>query len=276
MRDGTHADGELVVPSICLINGRHWALSNDEIGTWTEAGLLGPFRAIATNDMGRIAEDVERQLDSAAHLGTMNRHFDLAAIRRLCDRLGFWELVSELLGGKGLVLWRSNVFRGNPALPWHEDSYANLMAGADANVSVLVALTDNLHTNCMLYAPGSHKLSVRQKEQRYGIVAERKSGGNVRYRGTLQPKDYRHLLPRAGECAIFHPALLHASKGYYTAHAEAAARTNLVLRLTTPAMRILPAAYAQSMADVGPALIYRVGPHGSGAYQTPARGSDGQ
>ena len=251
-----------------VMDGGALALSDDEIVAWTETGLLGPFRSIATNDMGRIAEDVERQLDSAAHLGTMNRHFDSAALRRICDRLRIWETVSQLLGGKGLVLWRSNVFRGNPALPWHEDSYANLMAGADANVSVLVALTDNLRANCMVYAPGSHRLSVLEKEQRYGIVAERKPGGNVRYRGALQPKDYVHLTPKAGECAIFHPALLHASKGY-AARTDAGGRANVVLRLTTPAMRILPAAYAQSMAEHGPALIYRVGPDGSGIYQTP-------
>ena len=147
------------------------------------------------------------------------------------------------------------------------------MAGADANISVLVALTDNLRTNCMLYAPGSHKLSVLEKERRYGIVAERKPSGNIRYSGVLQSEDYAHLLPRAGECAIFHPALLHASKGHMGG-ADAGRRTNFVLRLTTPAMRILPAAYAQSMANQGPALIYRIGPDGSGVYQTP--GSDVQ
>ena len=188
------------------------AFSDEDMATLDRVGLLGPFRAIRTNEIVGIAEDIERQLDSTVHLGTMNRHFDLAALRRLCDRLRVWESVSQLLGGKGLVLWRSNIFRGNPALPWHQDSYANLLVGADASVSMLVALTDNLCTNCMLYAPGSHKLTVLEKEQRYGIVAERKAGGNVRYCGVLQPKEYMHLRPRAGECVIFHSALLHASR----------------------------------------------------------------
>ena len=250
------------------------ALSDDDIATYNDVGLVGPFRAIAASDMGRIAEGVERQLDGTAHLGTMNRHFDVAPLRQLCDRLRVWEFVSQLLGGKGLVLWRSNVFRGNPALPWHEDSHAGLMAGADASVSVLVALTDNLRANCMLYAPGSHKLSVVEKERQYNIVAERKPGGNVRYGGVLQPKDYRHLLPGAGECAIFHPALLHASRGWAACEDAAARRTNVVLRLTTPAMRILPAAYPQSAIDQGPALIYRNEADGSGAYRTPVRRND--
>ena len=258
-----------------LFHGRVVALSDDEIATWTELGLLGPFRAIETDDVIGIAEDVRRQLDATAHLGTMNRHFGLAPLRRLCDCLRVWESVSQLLGGKSLVLWRSNVFHGNPALPWHEDSHANLMEGEDASISVLVALTDNLHSNCMLYAPGSHKLSVCEKEQRYDIVAERKPGGNIRYRGVLKPRDYMHLLPRAGEAAIFHPALLHASRGWAACAEEAApGRVNVVLRLTTPAMRILPTAYARPVTDQGPALIYRVEPDGTGTYQTPVCRND--
>ena len=229
----------------------------------------------------RVAEEIERQLDGSMRLGTMNRHFDLAAIQALCDRLQVWESLSQLLGGEGLVLWRSNVFRGNPALPWHEDGYAKLLASTDAdadadadksvstNISVLVALTDNVYKNCMLYAPGSHKLSVSEKERRYGIAAERKPGGNVRYRGVLQPEDYVHLLPRAGECVIFHSALLHASRGL-AGCAEAGRRTNVVFRLTTPAMQVAPAAYAPSEVEGGPVLIYG----GAGAYRTPRRASE--
>lgn len=248
-----------------------------DMATWNEAGLLDTIRAIDTpHDMGRVARDLRRQLDRTAHLGTINRHFDLAPLRQLCDRLRVWKSVNQLLGDKGLVLWRSNVFRGIPALPWHEDSHAALMVGADPSVSVLVALTDNLRANCMVYAPGSHKLSVIEKEQRYNIVAERKRGGNVRYRGVLQPKDYTRLLPRAGECAIFHPALLHASLGGIACTGAAGERVNVVFRLTTPAMRILPAAYADSVIDQGPALIYRIEPDGSGTYQTPVRQGGGR
>ena len=252
------------------------AVLDGDMAIWNEAGLLGPFRPFETpaNDMAAMARDVQRQLDGTAHLGTMNRHFDLAPLREIFNRLRIWESVNQLLGGKGLVLWRSNVFRGNPALPWHEDSHAGLMVGTDASVSVMVALTDNPRANCMVYAPGSHKLSVVEKEQRYGIVAERKRGGNVRYRGVLQPKDYLHLLPKAGECAIFHPALLHASQGWVAGADAVGERVNVVLRLTTPAMRILPAAYATPVPDQGPALIYRIEPDGSGVYQTPARWSD--
>ena len=225
----------------------------------------------------RVAEDVGRQLDRSVHLGTMNRHFDLAAIQALCDGLSVWEFVSQLLGGESLVLWRSNVFRGNPDLPWHEDSYASLLAGADASVSmsisVLVALTDNGCKNCMLYAPGSHKLSVSEKEHRYGIAAERKPGGNVRYCGALQRKDYVPLLPRAGECVIFHSALLHASRGLVGC-AEAGVRTNVVFRLTTPAMQVAPAAYAPSVVEASPALIYSIGRDGAGAYRAPWRASE--
>ena len=225
----------------------------------------------------RIAEDVESQLDGSTHLGTMNRHFDLAAIQELCVRLQVWESVSQLLGGESVVLWRSNIFRGHPTLPWHEDSYAGLLAGVDTSVSVgvsaSVALTDNVGENCMLYAPGSHKLSASEKERRYGITAERKPGGNVRYRGVLQQQDYVRLLPRAGECVVFHSALLHASGGLVGC-AGASPRTNVVFRLTTPAVRVAPAAYAPSVVKGGPVLMYRVDRDGLGTCRTPQCASE--
>ena len=61
--------------------------------------------------------------------------------------------------------------------------------------------------------PGSHRLTVQEKEGTYGITALMKPGGNLRCAGGIVAESREPRPLRAGEAVLFHPELLHASAG---------------------------------------------------------------
>ena len=52
---------------------------------------------------------------------------------------------------------------------------------------MLLAIEDSPPDNCTVFVPGSHTLTVPEKEARYGVSATRQAGGNVRYAGESRP-----------------------------------------------------------------------------------------
>ena len=70
---------------------------------------------------------------------------------------------------------------------------------------MLLALDDSPPDNCTVFVPGSHRLTVSEKEERYGITAEVKAVGNVRYAGNIAAA-FREPCPlRAGEAVPVSP-----------------------------------------------------------------------
>ena len=183
---------------------------------WERRGLLGPVETLPREQATRIGSEFREQHAASGISDTRNRHVDLPVLAALCASPKTWRPARELLGDE-LLLWRTNMFLGNPTLPWHEDRYATLFVEETFSLSMLLALDDSPPDNCTVFVPGSHRLTVSEKEERYGITAEVKAGGNVRYAGNIAA-EFREPCPlRAGEAVLIHPELLHASSGFVNA-----------------------------------------------------------
>ncbi|MCY4581910.1 MAG: phytanoyl-CoA dioxygenase family protein, partial [Chloroflexi bacterium] len=130
--------------------------------------------------------------------------------------------------------------------PWHEDRHARLFVREAFSLSILLALEDSPTDNCTVFVPGSHPLTVSEKEDYYGITAARLAGGNVRYAGEIAAR-FREPLPlQAGETVLFHPGLLHASSGFVNRREpESSERTSITFRVTTPGVELRDAAFPE-------------------------------
>ena len=216
---------------------------------WERRGVLGPVEALSRPEAARIARDFREQHARSGVAATRNRHADLPVLAGLCASPDLWRPAHELLGD-ALLLWRTNMFLGNPRLPWHEDRHARLFTGGTFSLSMLLALEDSPPENCTVVVPGSHGLTVAEKEARYGITAIRQAGGNVRYAGEVAA-GFREPQPLgAGEMVLFHPGLLHASSGFvHGGEPPGAARMSLSIRVTTPGVKVRDEAFPEARED---------------------------
>ena len=198
---------------------------------WERRGLVGPVEVLAREDAAEIGREFRAQYARSGIAATRNRHADLPALAALCANPAVWRPAHDLLGDE-LLLWRTNMFLGNPRLPWHEDRHARLFAEETFSLSMLLAIEESPPDNCTVFVPGSHRLAVREKEVRYGITAKVQPGGNVRYAGEV-PDALREPCPlRAGEAVLFHPELLHASAGFLSGEADPSGeRMSLTFRI---------------------------------------------
>lgn len=217
----------------------------DDSLQWARDGWTGPFPALAAGTAAALASALDLAFAAAPDRRTMNRHCDLPEVARIVREAAVWDRLEQALG-PGLVLWRSNLFLGNPRLDWHEDRHANLLGGAPS-VSALLALRDSPADNCTLAVPGSHLLDPDEKAARYRLQRNDQEGGNIRYAGQLDEGAFVRLPLRAGECIIFPASLLHASSGHVGQAAPATPRLSLVLRVTTTAAVISPQAFAPTL-----------------------------
>ena len=192
-----------------------------------------------------VADACDAALAAAADRRPMNRHCDLPEVARIVRAADVWERLAGVLG-PDLVLWRSNLFLGNPRLDWHEDRHANLLGGGES-VSALLALRDSPPDNCTLAVPGSHLLDPDGKAAGYGLRRNDQEGGNIRYSGHVDEDRFVRLALRAGECVVFPSTLLHASSGLLGEAVPATPRLSLVMRVTTSASAISPQAYAPTL-----------------------------
>lgn len=180
---------------------------------WERRGLVGPVEILTRDEAARLGAGFREQYGRSGNRATRNRHADLPVLAALCENPRLWPPAHELLGDE-LLLWRTNMFLGNPTLPWHEDRHAALFARETFSLSMLLAIEDSPPDNCTVFVPGSHRLTVEEKEGTYGITALVKPGGNLRYGGEIGA-EFREPRPlRAGEAVLFHPKLLHASSGF--------------------------------------------------------------
>ena len=198
---------------------------------WERRGIVGPVEILSREAAARIGSEFRAEYATSGIAATRNRHVDLPVLVSLCADPGTWRIANEILGGE-LVLWRTNLFLGNPTLPWHEDRHARLFAEETFSLSMLLAIEESPPDNCTVFVPGSHRLAVQEKEARYGITAKVQPGGNVRYAGEV-PDALREPCPlRAGEAVLFHPELLHASAGFLSGEAgPSGERMSLTFRI---------------------------------------------
>lgn len=216
---------------------------------WEQRGLVGPVRIMHRRQAVGLGRRFRRQYQRSGISSTMNRHVDLPALEALAKDSRIWRFAHDILG-ESLVLWRTNVFLGNPVLPWHEDRHAGLFAGDAFSVSLMLAIEDSPPDNCVVFARGSHRLSMEQKERRFGIEARRQAFGNLRYSGHVEAKSCEFVPLKAGELIVFHPELMHASSGHVNGLAEVSAeRMSIVFRVTTPAAKLQDEAFAHGPGD---------------------------
>ena len=206
-------------------------------------GMLGPEQLLTRSEACQLANDFEIQIARSGNSRTRNRHVDLPALARLCANPKVWQPLHEILGDE-LLLWRTNLFLGNPALPWHEDRHDRLFDRQCFSLSLMLAIDDNPPDNCAVFIPGSHGLSVTEKESRYGIQAMPKASGNVRYEGQIAMEFCEPIHLKAGQAILMHPRVLHASSGHLTGQFEPRGdRKSLTFRVTLPGARFREAAF---------------------------------
>ena len=212
---------------------------------WERRGLIGPVETLTRQEAARIGRGFREQYARSGNAATRNRHADLPVLAGLCANPDIWQPAHDLLGDE-LLLWRTNMFLGNPELPWHEDRHARLFVREAFSLSMLLAIEDSPPDNCTVFVPGSHTLTPAEKEDRYGIAATRQAGGNVRYAGGIAA-EFREPLPlNAGEMILFHPGLLHASSGFVNGRDRPSReRMSITLRVTMSGAELRDEAYSE-------------------------------
>ncbi len=190
-----------------------------------------------------MASDFETQIARSGISRTRNRHMDLPSLAGLCANPKVWRPLHDILGEE-LLLWRTNLFLGNPALPWHEDRHDRLFDRRCSSLSLMLAIDDNPPGNCAVFVPGSHRLTLSEKESRFGIQAIPQASGNVRYEGQIAMEFCKPIRLEAGQAVLIHPRLLHASSGYLKGQFDPSGdRMSLTLRVTLPGTRLRAEAF---------------------------------
>ena len=114
-------------------------------------------------------------------------------------------------------------------------------------ISMVLAIEDNPTDNCAVFAPGSHRLTLAEKERRFGIEAEPQASDNVRYSGQIAPEFFEPMFLHAGQAMLFHPWVLHASSGYLSylsgQFEPSGHRMNLTLRVAASGARLRDEAF---------------------------------
>ena len=218
---------------------------------WKCRGLLGPLPLLGENEVARMKSAIQAQRSRSGVSATRNRHIDLPVLDTLSTDADFWRPIHDVLG-RELLLWRTNMFLADPRLPWHEDRHSEAFEGDALSFSTLLALDDLPSQSCTVFVPGSHRLSVAEKERKFGISATYRESGNSPLCGSG-----RGALPcapaaQAGEAVLFHPHLLHAS-GSYARERRRTSRERMILtfRITTPAVERCGTARFRRSAKTG-------------------------
>ena len=199
--------------------------------------------------MARLKSAIQAQRSRSGDSSTRNRHIDLPVLDALCADADFWRPIHDVLG-RELLLWRTNMFLADPRLPWHEDRHSEAFEGDALSFSTLLAMDDLPLESCTVFVPGSHRLSVAEKERKYGISAAYRESGNIRYAGQVAERCRAPLPLRAGEAVLVHPHMLHASGSY----ARDGCRTSgermiLTIRITAPTVEVRDAALPEASED---------------------------
>ena len=210
---------------------------------WERRGIVGPLRVLPRSHAARIGRHFREQYARSCIASTLNRHVDLPVLAELCANANIWPPAHDILGDE-LLLWRTRAFLGIPTLLWHEDRHARLFVNDAFSLSMLLAIDASPPDNCTVFIPGSHKLTIAEKEDRYGVTATDRASGNVAYEGRIAG-EFREPVPlRAGEMILFHPELLHASSGFVNGgNPQTRERMNIGFRVTTPDVELREAAF---------------------------------
>ena len=126
----------------------------------------------------------------------------------------FREICARVLGPQTPIACFRAMFMNKPArkgtfLPWHQDRWRDL--DRDPLITLWTALDPATVANgCVQIVPGSHKLGLINPEHPSGFLTKEQTEAHVR------PERVVELELQAGECALLHNWLLHASDVNHT------------------------------------------------------------
>jgi phytanoyl-CoA hydroxylase len=121
----------------------------------------------------------------------------------------FREICDRVIGPDISVACFRAMFMNKPAhkgtfLPWHQDRWSHL--DRDPQITLWTALDPATKANgCVQIIPASHKLGLINPEHPSGFLTKEQI---ARF---CPPEKVVHLELKAGECALLHNWLLHAS-----------------------------------------------------------------
>ena len=127
---------------------------------------------------------------------------------RYMQRSLFRDICQRVYGDKDISAYRA-MFMNKPAgkgtwLPWHQDRWRSL--DRDPLVTIWTALDPATKENgCVQYIPGSHKHGLINSSHASGFLTEEQAAGYCK------PEHVHYLELEAGEVALLHNWVLHAS-----------------------------------------------------------------
>jgi non-haem Fe2+, alpha-ketoglutarate-dependent halogenase len=220
-----------------------------------EHGYIGPCPLLDAGEVETLERlfrtEFERNDWSPLKAGR-NRHLDLNAVASLCRRDAIRECAISLLG-PDLLLWRTQIFGQNTerALPWHQDTYSNLLDSPATNISFHVAISPATEHNCVAIIPGSHRTDPRK----IGLAPKEALTpyGNIRFKQTAKRIPEKKMLLQRGEYFVFHPKMIHRT---CCTRDGTQVRFAIALRFTTPNVRVRPEAFTElSSSSHNPVLV---------------------
>jgi ectoine hydroxylase-related dioxygenase (phytanoyl-CoA dioxygenase family) len=222
---------------------------------YRETGYVGPLQAIdpaaanlvataVSKEVGgriRVRRRYRRLLDSLLGRDDQiakkyNRHFDWDIIRSLALNDSILAAAANILGAN-VALWRSQIFcqfaSPDDGLPWHRDTYGNVLIDMNRQVSVQIALTRTTAANCLEIIPGTHNLTSVQLAERYGATVQTKDAQANSVRYSFPPMSFpTKAAMNAGEFILFHPGTIHRSS--IDPESNSAPRMCITFRYTVP------------------------------------------
>ena len=207
-------------------------------------GYLGPFSLLSQDEADALGHLINREFERNRFRplrAGRNRHLDLKPIAALCRSGDLIDAASAVLG-RDLLLWRTQMFFQvrERVLPWHQDLFNNLLDDSSLNISAHIAITAASETNCMAIIPGSHRVDCAEFGLTREVGPSPNAYGNQRFIENSDPPAAKMIMA-PGQFILFDNRIIHRT--CYASDAQP--RLAFVMRITTPAVRVLPEAFGE-------------------------------
>lgn len=229
--------------------------------SYEHEGFFGPVKAFEEEEMRQIAPAVLHEFEQSkdAFSARRNRHLDWDVAKHLAFAPAIVQAATQLLGPEPR-LWRTQFFamEGGQGLRWHQDEYKALLADPLRHLSIHLAITHATPDNCLIVAPGTHRMDRSQlAELGFNHIEgsdQNAYGAPNFWRTPTETTPLRKMILKPGEFFVFHPMLLHASFDLTTPpNAFVATRTpgsarriGLGIRVAARENAVYPAAFGET------------------------------
>jgi non-heme Fe2+,alpha-ketoglutarate-dependent halogenase len=226
-------------------------LSEAQIRTFFEDGFLGPLTLYSRDEMGELAERIERETAKKSEIygfeTVRDRHLDCLSVMQVASREALREYVAQVLG-PNLILWRSQIWQKRPSAtgtPWHQATTFTLTnrnllptivptdLGELFNLTAWVALDDaEVENGCLQFYRGSLHLPVFKVR----LPTSKMGDSTPSIVGRVPDDEVVDMQLKAGQFVLFHERTLHGSRD----NVSGRQRRGLNFRICRPDVRIYP------------------------------------